>query len=398
MLRKKSIIPMLQYLGMYLMAAFVGGSILKMPSEVLCAVAFGYSIFLLLIAGKIDRVNKTYMCFLLSLFGIMFISYMYSFGKIGWTSCSNMFVRFLLVYAIIECDEKSFINRFLKFSAFVSAISLMLFLLVKIRILPVRGILIGGNITSMIFYNYTPVHNSQNIGMFGEPGQYIVFLGIALYLVRHAETSFQQKTINRYIVLFIVTIISAQSTAGFIMLGGLLLLELLKSDLEFRNKLFIIVLIIGFVVYILFFAEKNSSLYYHVVGKILTDNNTIDLSGGSGSARTDSFEMFFNMVKENPKMLWGIGFDTSQALGFTSCTSLVGNIIAFGLPIWIVYHSGMLYCLIKSGRSVVELVEYIYIFIITESSQPNILNIFLIVPICYYLITTQSRKKYDDYE
>lgn len=391
MIKIKSIIPMLQYFGMYLMAAFIGGSVLRLSAEVLCIVALAYSIFLLVITRQFYRVEKKYAYFLIVLFLVMFISHFYSFGGIGWTSCANLFVRFLLVYALIKCDEKFFAERFLKFSAFVSCASLILFLLVRMGILPVKGVLVGEDITSMIFYNYVPVHAEQNMGMFGEPGQYVVFLCIALYIARYLETSLPQKTVNRCIVIFIITIVSAQSTAGFIMLGGLLLMELLNSKVSFRYKVLILALLIGFAVYILFFAEKNSSLYYHAIGKILTDNNTIDLSGGSGSARTDSFEMFFNIIAETPKMLWGVGFDASQELGFTSCASLVGNIISFGLPIWVVYHFGMVYLLIKSSRSVVEIIELLYIIIVTESSQPNILNIFLIVPICYFTVTVQKR-------
>lgn len=390
---KKSITPILQYFGFYLLAAFIGGSVLRLSSELLCIVALAYSIFLLGVTGQFHRVEKKYAYFLLFLFVVMLISYVYSFGKIGLSSCGNLFIRFLLVYALVKCDETFFAERFLKFSAFASCASLILFFLVRLGVLPVIGVSIGGDITSMLFYNFAPIHASQNIGMFGEPGQYVVFLCIALYFARYAKTTLPGKTINRYIVILLITIISAQSTAGFMMLGGLLLMELLSSKLVFRHKMLILALLTGFGVYILFFAEKNSSLYYNVIGKILTKDNTIDLSGGSGSARTDSFSMFLRIIAENPQMLWGVGFDISQAIGFTSCASLVGNIVTFGMPIWIVYHFGMIYFLIKSNRSIVGILELIYIIIVTESSQPNMLNVFLIVPICYYAV--MGNKKVD---
>lgn len=390
---KKTIMPILQYFGFYLLAAFIGGSVLKFSSKLLCIVALAYSVFLLGVTGQFHRVEKKYAYFLLFLFGVMLISYVYSFGKIGLSSCSNLFIRFLLVYALVKYDETFFAERFLKFSAFASCVSLILFFLVRLGVLPIIGVSIGGDITSMLFYNFVPIHASQNIGMFGEPGQYVVFLSIALYFARYVKTKLPRKTINRYIVIFLITIVSAQSTAGFIMLGGLLLVELLSSKLVFRHKMLILALLTGFGIFILFFADKNSSLYYHAIGKILTENNTIDLSGGSGSARTDSFMMFFRVIAETPQMLWGVGFDISQSIGFTSCASLVGNIISFGMPIWIVYHFGMVYFLIKSNRSIVEILELLYIIVVTESSQPNILNVFLIVPICYYAV--MGNKKVD---
>lgn len=149
---------------------------------------------------------------------------------------------------------------------------------------------------------YTP-SSTRLSGIFWEPGVYATILSIGLIF----ETFFNKKPRFLVVILFIISILLTQSTAGYIILPFILLLYLFKSfKFEKRKKFYYSIIIIFCIlllaVIILFFGQKIidgslsfktrllSTVYYFKVslsniffgvGPVTAYNNYFDLISAS---------------------------------------------------------------------------------------------------------------------
>ncbi|WP_321516519.1 hypothetical protein [Marinifilum fragile] len=109
-------------------------------------------------------------------------------------------------------------------------------------------------------------HGVRNTGVFREPGVYMIYLNIALMI-----SLFYSKSINKkYVIIFILCIISTLSTAGVVVTGGVLLSALFGgknvfSKNEKRLIYLIPILLVAFIVY-------NEGISDLVFGKLNKDS------------------------------------------------------------------------------------------------------------------------------
>lgn len=139
--------------------------------------------------------------------------------------------RILIIYLTVKIIGKDFIKIFINSIKFIAIISLGFYALQNINV--IHGIMIGisenfTNINSdptivekpnFIIYAIQPMDMDRyifyrNSGPFWEPGLYVVFLNIALFLNMFLE----KRIISKTNLIFIINIITAFSTSGFIAL------------------------------------------------------------------------------------------------------------------------------------------------------------------------------------
>lgn len=376
-------VTILQYFCLFIMQSYVGGSIFQLffGIEILCIISLTLSAFIIICFNKC-KINYWYFGYVFAMLLSMIVTLAYTSNSLSFGTIGNLISRYLLMYACIIICKEQFVKRFLRFSYFLCNVSLILFILeqfIGFSYLYSKGIDIGGNIHSFIVCNLVPIHEGRNIGVFAEPGQFVIFIIVALYCCLFTENYLSQKEQNKYGFIFTITLITTMSTSGFIAFFAFIFAFLLKSKFNIKIKMVILSLISLGIYYILFIIDKSSILYYSILGKVLTENNSINLSGGSGGARTDSILDAINHIQNNPASIFGIGYQNAEAIGLNGCASLLSTLVTFGIVTWILVYGGMILSLWKTKEDRVSFLLAICIILIAGLSQPNILNPFLLV-------------------
>ena len=147
--------------------------------------------------------------------------------------------------------------------------------------------------------------SSRNQGMYWEPGAFQTFVNLALLFELQKENGDWKK-----IVIFVVTVLSAYSTTGFLGMGLIILCTIFRYKGQRKSKLLtvgLVLLIAGFVILnsdVLFSTNNNS-----VFGKILRFFRDREYESGKHNSATIRY---FSVVKvmqaffESP--VWGLGY------------------------------------------------------------------------------------------
>ena len=218
-------------------------------------------------------------------------------------------------YTAYSLSESFFVQRFINLTSFFAIISLFGWMLLLFApnvlnfLLPTDYPLFGGSKGLLFFvYRYGQLNSAgdrRNVGIFTEPGIYQIVLNSALFcmLFYPEQLKLTKKKYYRLLILFVVTIISTQSTTGYIALAAILIVFLFtKKDIKLKRKILIllgIVMLVLIVDYI--FRGSQSFVYSTVINKIFnTSLGSIDLNVSSGYWRMNTIIAGWNVFLKHP--------------------------------------------------------------------------------------------------
>ncbi|MCM2535837.1 O-antigen ligase family protein [Neobacillus pocheonensis] len=206
----------------------------------------------------------------------------------------------------------------------------------------------------------------RNPGIFWEPGVFECYINLAiLFLIFDRDNSIANK--KYYYLIFISTLITTQSTTGYIIAGLILLYATLTFKIAVKNNIIRIFIVVFSILGVLFFINSNV-----VSDKFNQDN-------GSYSARTADLTQSLDMIKESP--ILGIGYLSDKQILEQQIRNIEKNsngllifIIQFGLIIFMIYFT-FLYKGIKSFFNVkfIDALFILLVIMIMFSSEPLVL-------------------------
>lgn len=261
-------------------------------------VSYCIVVIMLIFLKKVTYNNiKKFVLFLLVY--LVYIGIFYIFNNItifGFEFFSYFFVLFPLIFLFFINESKEDIIRLLKkfkdVIIIIAIISLIFYSLVNLKIItkfnysPVNWS-IKVNVPNVSNIYYITQNLRRNSMFFVEPAIYSIFIVLGLAL----EMAYDKKRIN--IIILLVTIISIQSTTGFLLSIIVLLINFIKKH-DFKK--FLIFIIIGIVI--------ASSLSIGILNK-KSDSLSFRI-------RKDDYITCYKAWKTNP--LFGVGFMNNSEL------------------------------------------------------------------------------------
>lgn len=245
---------------------------------------------------------------------------------------AKQLVIFLSYYvvAILFCSYipvEKFFHSFVRVLAFVSAVSLILYVLdvvypSMLSYLPtVQNE--GGLSTESAIVALAPI-DGRNYGMFWEPGAYQIFLCFALIL----EMFYFKARHKLSFLLIMVALITTFSTMGYLVLAVLILVSFLSLGLDrglrksYVYALFSLVFAIVLAYFVISYVSPQ--LYHTLFGKVEEYFLSPDETSSTG-VRVSSVAMALKVAIQNP--LFGAGyeklytiFENEYSHTMTTCT------------------------------------------------------------------------------
>lgn len=177
--------------------------------------------------------------FLLSylIFIIMMGSTFIATGGIGLNYYLNLFLIITFAFGVTVVYEfNDFVNLFLKVMVIVSIVSIIGHFLVQTNLffdsLPLLVNKNGVYYKTIFIFSYITTLPERNIGIFWEPGIFATFIVYALMF----EVIFKKENLSKFrVLLFSITILTTQSTAGYL-LWFLCLIILILNRTSYKNK------------------------------------------------------------------------------------------------------------------------------------------------------------------
>lgn len=301
--------------------------------------------------------------------------------------------KILFVYVTIMFDAKKFAHRFVKLTYVFSISSLVCWGIYIVfgagaaaaisRLLYHRGNLYG---LFFIGYNFTStgITGGRNAYLFSEPGVYQLLVNTALYFVLFHEDEFKDKSI-KYVIVFIITILTIQSTEGYMIFLMILLAGLLRKNPDRSKALmkikYALIVFVGIAfTYLSKFANQSSFIYVNFFGKIMNSSNQLDFSQGTAAARYNSFQNFFSFFEAGiDKILFGVGSAGGTGGQYVDTNGMLVLVVYFGLIFAVVFYGYNLYQCMKYSKDFFELICIVFIVICHGMSQPDFMNVMIVL-------------------
>ncbi len=195
---------------------------------------------------------------------------------------------------------------------------------------------ISRNILIYNFMNYYFAYN-RNSGPFWEPGMFSVFLNIALFFnIIKTNKLFSVKNF-----IFILTILTTFSTAGYIGLFFLLIVFLLFISTSKFKLIYILTLL-----FLSFYIAKLDFMQNKIVEQI-------EVANKSGSSRFGALLVHLRLISDFP--LFGVGDGVSNYIAnYTDARSTANGItmvfVKYGIPFGLLYYI----LLLKSSLKIIN--------------------------------------------
>lgn len=320
-------------------------------------------------------------------------------------SSLSCIIPLVTVYAAYVVSPSTVFQRYLKIMFVISLISLVIFIpqfSLGIGIFrPIFSYMFpyysSGDIYSYggFLYRFVFLHETRNCGPFCEPGQFQCVLCVAIYLSLFMKnTGLNDKKRLIYSIVFIATLITTQSTSGYIALAAIIV-SFIFTKRKFTGKYQVIFLFsIALMIFVFTVSGMwNSFVRVTITEKLLTETNNLSLSEGTGGARTQSIEGVIKYIYENPMSLWGIGYDKLDVLGIEGCAGLLSILLAIGIVPFSILWGFPIAKKIKYNTSVVDVCLSIFIVINMGLGQPHILNTSLFLMLFYGWFNKNNMRK-----
>ena len=347
--------------------------------------------------------DKNYFLWVGIIFFSMFISFEVTGGSLGIPSILNIISRFLFIYIIYDYDRYNFCNRYIKMIVVLSGISLALFLVQLINpniIMSFFPKYIVGNQTyyGTIFYTMALGHTTRNVGVFAEPGLYQIVLSSAIFIIlfMDEELKIEASKKRMYLIILLLTLVTAQSTTGYI--SGIILMAIFFVSRQTKEhqtvKRWLVILVSLFLVWDL--SKGTEGMIYTTIFEKIFDTQTgsLNLTQNTGSARFFSGIADLRIAAKYPL---GAGFEIYNTVwksylpvlinDTSSCMGITKSMATFGVPTTIFILLFYIYLMRKNRYNLTMGVAYILLFLNTSLGQPSIVYAALMVLL---LINTKS--------
>ena len=202
----------------------------------------------------------------------------------------------------------------------------------------------------------------------------------------------EDKQKRNLLILFLITLLTIQSTSGFFSLAVILILSLLQNGnkMEKSMRRLLIVVVFAALAYCVFFASKDSILYTALIDKIISSTGHIDLAQSTGADRVNPYFKLMLNLKEKPlQVIFGVGPNglESTALGGYSANGIVNLIMMCGIFFTILLYYYMIEKNVKYSNNMFSSIAAVFIVINQGLGQPEMLSIFSILILLYpYII------------
>lgn len=385
----------LQYLYLYISIQFIGG---RLATALGSDLFIGGSLFLsgMYLVKYFPRVKRESNYFTVLIFMGVFltITIVMTRGGLSIATSLSLISRFLIVYCAIDIDRERFVERLLRLTAAFAITSIIIFAFVQIG---------GHNLAKTIFSNlyeiksgkswidssygllficYNFMNANRNSYMFGEPGEYQMLIMLALYYLTFWKNSFTEKTKRNMFILYIVTMLTIQSTTGFfnLIVFFVCIIFSRSSKVDDKIKKTVLIILIVFFLYLMFFAGDTSFIYQQL-DKITTSQGNIDLGATTGGDRVDSILSLISIAVSSPSsLIFGVGYGGIVALrGGFSCSGIVNTIIMLGIFTCTLLYGWINYCVIKFSKNIFEIIFLLFMIINNGLSQPDLLAITTVI-------------------
>lgn len=399
-----------QYLWIYIVIQFIGGRL---------ATALGSDLFMggILILAAIHIVlhkslletESLMIGVLIGMMVLMCSTIFLTSGGLSLASSLSVIVRFLAVMVAMTIDRERFLHRFLKMVFVFSCISLILFVFVQIvgesvaigtlfsKLYEIRnGSSWLGNSYGLFLICYNFMDASRNAYMFGEPGEYQMLIMLALYFLVFKEKEMDEKTKKKYLMVFLITMLTIQSTTGFFSLVVFVVCVLLSNAKIIHKNIKRVILLLTLLActYLMFFAGENGILYTAVLNKITNASGNLDLGATTGGDRVASILAFTRIVATVPtSLIFGVGYrGVVQYIGQFSCSGIVNSIIMFGIFTCTLMYGYMIRNIVKYSSNGFEIIFVLFMVINNGLSQPDLLAITGVIASCYGVLVQRYLK------
>lgn len=342
-IRKQHIDVLVGYLLIYLVLLIPGSTLFQkiMPFS-LKIIIF---LFFFLITFLLKKFRNKYSLFLICLICFFTLFVRVLAGGIGISSIIDLTLPILVLNVAYNYNKKTFFTKFVNLSTVFFSISLLFFVIQllnrsffseplfkrffsqSIGTAPWQMDYYGNGF--LLFSTYD-IHPTRNCGIYTEPGVYQIIINscLCILLFFSKELLISKKRINLYIIISVITLISSQSTTGFI--GLLIIFIMYTCFYKHKNKKistnFLLIMIVLFIILLTdFVVRKNDSILYANLFEKLFNNGKIDFDNGTGQYRISKLATAFESMLNNPL---GVGYDNFNAISNSS--SAGAGLFAFG--------------------------------------------------------------------
>ena len=358
---RKSVI--LQYFLIYWMLLDAGAAAVSvMSSDVYYLSLLGLGVGICILKKNTEQFKNAFksafQIFCLILLGLYALTFVLSFGGLYYTIILSNIGRIAIVVAAVIIDSENFTSRFIRTVSVLATMSLIIFLGYFIAgtgfwspiasHLPVarKSALPLGAQYGMFFLCFNYFDPSRNSYIFGEPGEYQLVISTALFLLLFVKSKLSDKEIKCYLLILLITMVTIQSTTGYISLAVLLICALLNNDkiAEVNTALikkFLFAVAIVAIIGIAFFDGWNDFINKVLTEKIVSETGNVDLTQGTASARWNGFVRLGKYIKNHPlSCICGIGYEARIKSGVTSCNGFANSVLDYGILtiLWVVYN------------------------------------------------------------
>ncbi|MDP3844800.1 MAG: hypothetical protein Q8Q81_19905 [Oxalobacteraceae bacterium] len=261
-----------------------------------------------------------------ALFFLIFIIHAFEFNFFPLQSIASFYIRLLLGFILFRAIPSG-TEKYIKCLYWICVISLIFYIPSEIlRILfgvslrsffePLKFISGDINLLHVIVYNFDGAGEpNRNSGPFWEPGAFSGYILVAILLLSQYKNNIHPKYYWKYLIIFIISMLSTKSTTGYLLLPIALIphmnFELTKNSkmLGFRMLMVASVILVGIIfsprlLQLDFIGEKISNQYEEAVNK----------QQGWEINRFGNFIFDLQYIKERPLFGWGINEKTRYAL------------------------------------------------------------------------------------
>lgn len=372
------------------------------------------AVMALMIATHKRLRNNMTIIFLIFLLAMVVIVRMNT-GGVGMNSWIRWCSIILIAEISVRYEHQKFIDRYLNIVYFLALASVIGWIITQIspdmirRILPASYYL-GTNIYTrttsyghgLFIYSFNEWHPTRNVGIFSEPGVFQMSLNSALFVLLFMEkyVGLTRKKQNKMFIVFLMALITCQSTTGYIGLIVILLAYLIKNDKLKKRKYQI--LGIGLVGLLLVFVDYSirgpeSFLNKAFFGKLFSaGTNTLDLEASTGQYRMGTIMICLGLMFKKP---FGIGYDAVTSSMIMEGEGLVAaQIMCTGAALGIITFIGILIWLftpvLKAKYGLIFKVLYVFLYFNTALAQSNeFYGALIFIPLFLSIV---ARNNYSD--
>lgn len=244
-----------------------------------------------------------------------------------------------------------------------------------------------------LYYSFLDIHPTRNCGIYTELGVHQIVLNGALFLLLFWREKLNLKSEKQYVfylTVTLLTIVTCQSTTGYLGLLLILFFYFFTQDVfgGIKMKIFVSVLmVLGLTVLLADYGTRGeeSVLYKQFIEKLFGEEGNVDLSNSTGFYRLGSIIVSLQSVLEHPL---GIGFDQFVLLKEEFADGLVAafgitSMAVFGVVPWLIVNAIVFLPVFKNEKPSIAILFLLLFYNTTLAQTDWFYPLLMLVPIYY---------------